>query len=202
MSQKQKPKVLMIDNYDSFTWNVYQYLCQAGAEVTVYRNDKITVAECVSLKPTHLVISPGPGHPRDAAVSNDAIREFAGKIPILGVCLGEQCIYEIYGGVVTYCGEIKHGKTSKITHDGKGVFEGIPQEIDIIRYHSLSGDPNTLPSCLEVNSKTASGIIMGVRHKDLAIEGVQFHPESIKTEYGMKIIQNFLKLKKGRWSEN
>lgn len=202
MESNKDKKILMIDNYDSFTWNVYQYLCQLGAEVVVYRNDEITIDDCFKLNPTHIVISPGPGHPRDAAISNDIIKQFAGKIPILGVCLGEQCIFEIYGGVVAYAGEIMHGKTSPISHDGKGVYKGIPQSIEVIRYHSLAGDPKTLPDQLEVTSTTESGIIMGVRHKELTIEGVQFHPESIKSEYGMKMFQNFINFKSGRWTDN
>jgi len=200
--EKVQAKVLMIDNYDSFTWNVYQYLCHLGAEVTVRRNDQVTVADCIAFQPSHIVISPGPGHPRDAAISNDVIKEFAGKIPVLGVCLGEQCMYEIYGGTVTHAGEIKHGKTSPISHDGQGVFRDVPQNIEVIRYHSLAGDPATLPAVLTITSTTNTGIVMGVRHKELTVEGVQFHPESIKSEHGMKMFHNFLLLKGGRWADN
>jgi len=199
--EKVSAKVLLIDNYDSFTWNIYQYLSQLGAEVTVRRNDEITVAECIAFQPTHIAVSPGPGHPRDAAVSNDVIREFGGKIPVFGVCLGEQCMYELYGGTVTYAGEIVHGKTSIISHDGKGVFAGIPQDIQITRYHSLAGDPATLPDALTVTATTKSGLVMGVRHKEFTVEGVQFHPESIKSEHGLKMFHNFLLLKSGRWAD-
>lgn len=196
------PRVLMIDNYDSFTWNVYQYLCLLGADVTVFRNDQITLQQCIDFNPSHLVVSPGPGHPRDAAISNDTIRYFAGKIPVFGVCLGEQCIYELYGGTVTYAGEIMHGKTSKITHDNQGVFKGIPQDVEVIRYHSLAGDPKTLPNDLVITSQTNLGVVMGVRHKTFAVEGVQFHPESIKSQHGLIMFQNFLNFKGGLWSDN
>jgi len=195
-------KVLMIDNYDSFTWNIYQYLCQLGADVTVYRNDQVSVEDCIKMNPTHLVISPGPGHPRSAGVSSAVMKAFEGKIPIYGVCLGEQCMFELYGGTVTYAGEIMHGKTSHINHDGKWCFKGIPQRTEVIRYHSLAGDPKTLPDVLEVTSETDSKIIMGVRHKVFAIEGVQFHPESIKTTDGMKMLDNFLSLSSGYWKDN
>ncbi|KAJ3045323.1 bifunctional tryptophan synthase trp1, partial [Rhizophlyctis rosea] len=175
---------LLIDNYDSFTWNVYQYLSELGAEVEVFRNDEVTLEQCIALNPRNVVISPGPGRPADAGVSNDVIRHFAGKVPILGVCLGEQCMYEVYGGTVTYAGEIVHGKTSPVKHDGRGVYEGVPQRIECTRYHSLAGDPATLPDVLEVTSWTDSGCVMGVRHKEFVMEGVQYHPESIASEYG------------------
>jgi len=193
---------LMIDNYDSFTYNIYQYLEQLGAHVVVYRNDKITIEECIALNPRNVVISPGPGHPLNSSgISRDVIKAFAGKIPILGVCLGEQCMYCTYGGTVTYTGEIVHGKTSSITHDGKGLFKGIPQGIQVTRYHSLSGDPATLPDCLEITSWTNSRKVMGVRHKEYVMEGVQFHPESIASEAGYRMISNFLKWEGGKWSE-
>ena len=192
---------LLIDNYDSFTWNVYQYLSQLGAKVQVYRNDKITLQECIKLKPRNIVISPGPGHPSDAGVSNDVIRHFAGIVPILGVCLGEQAMFEVFGGTVTYAGELIHGKTSPITHDGKGLFEGVDQGIQITRYHSLAGDPKTLPDVLEVTSTTESGIIMGIRHKKYVLEGVQFHPESVASEQGHKMFANFLKWEGGTWDK-
>jgi len=193
---------LMIDNYDSFTYNIYQYLEQLGAHVVVYRNDKITIEECIALKPRNIVISPGPGHPLNSSgISRKVIETFAGKVPILGVCLGEQCMYCTYGGTVTYTGEIVHGKTSSITHDGKGLFKGIPQGVQVTRYHSLSGDPDTLPDCLEITSWTNSRKVMGVRHKEYVMEGVQFHPESIASEAGYRMISNFLKWEGGKWSE-
>ncbi|KAF9111858.1 bifunctional tryptophan synthase trp1 [Mortierella sp. AM989] len=195
--------VIMIDNYDSFTWNIYQSLCILGADVQVFRNDAITVEEIVALNPTHLVISPGPGHPSESAgISKPAIEHFAGKIPVLGVCLGEQCMFEIYGGTVGYAGEIVHGKVSPIKHDGKGLYLNIPQDILCTRYHSLSGVTSTVPEALEVTSRTESGVIMGVRHKVLCIEGVQYHPESVLSEHGQTLFNNFLKLKGGTWKEN
>lgn len=193
---------LMIDNYDSFTYNIYQYLEQLGAHVVVHRNDKITIEECIKLNPRNIVISPGPGHPlTSSGISKQVIEEFAGKVPILGICLGEQCMYTTYGGTVAYTGEIVHGKTSSITHDGKGLFKDVPQGIQVTRYHSLSGDPDTLPDCLEITSWTNSRKVMGVRHKEYVMEGVQFHPESIITEAGYRILANFLKWEGGRWSE-
>ncbi|KAL1918239.1 uncharacterized protein VTP21DRAFT_3505 [Calcarisporiella thermophila] len=194
---------VLIDNYDSFTWNVYQYLCKCGAKVEVFRNDQTTIEHIKSLNPINIIISPGPGHPaKSAGISNDVIREFAGKIPIFGVCLGEQCMIEVFGGEVTYAGELMHGKTSLIKHDGKGVFFGVPSDISVTRYHSLAGNPSKVPPELEVTSWTDSGLIMGVRHRELCIEGVQFHPESVLSEHGLTIISNFLKLRGGRWSEN
>ncbi|HMS57252.1 MAG TPA: aminodeoxychorismate/anthranilate synthase component II [Tepidiformaceae bacterium] len=190
---------LLIDNYDSFTYNLYQYLCELGEDVHVFRNDKVTLAECIALKPDHVVISPGPGDPSEAGISRDVIREFAGKVPVLGVCLGHQCIYDVYGGTVTGAGEIKHGKTSRIHHDGKGVFAGIPEDFTAVRYHSLAGTAETQPASLEVTATSESGVIMGVRHKELKVEGVQFHPESIATEHGKELLQNFLAMEGGRW---
>ncbi len=190
---------LLIDNYDSFTYNLYQYLCELGEDVHVFRNDKVTLAECIALKPDHVVISPGPGDPSEAGISRDVIREFAGKVPVLGVCLGHQCIYDVYGGTVTGAGEIKHGKTSRIPHDGKGVFAGIPEDFTAVRYHSLAGTAETQPASLEVTATSESGVIMGVRHKELKVEGVQFHPESIATEHGKELLQNFLAMEGGRW---
>ncbi|MGK2964669.1 MAG: anthranilate synthase component II [Tepidiformaceae bacterium] len=190
---------LLIDNYDSFTYNLYQYLCELGEEVVVHRNDKVTLDECKALNPDHVVISPGPGNPDDAGVSRDVIREFAGKVPVLGVCLGHQCIFDVYGGDVVGAGEIKHGKTSTITHDGKGVFAGIPEDFTAVRYHSLAGKAETTPSELEVTAHSESGVIMGVRHRELTVEGVQFHPESIATEHGKELLQNFLDMRGGRW---
>jgi anthranilate synthase/indole-3-glycerol phosphate synthase/phosphoribosylanthranilate isomerase len=190
---------LLIDNYDSFTYNLYQYLCELGEDVQVFRNDKVTLAECIALKPDHVVISPGPGDPSEAGISRDVIREFAGKVPVLGVCLGHQCIYDVYGGTVTGAGEIKHGKTSRIHHDGKGVFASIPEDFTAVRYHSLAGTAETQPASLEVTATSESGVIMGVRHKELKVEGVQFHPESIATEHGKELLQNFLAMEGGRW---
>ena len=191
-------KTLLIDNYDSFTYNLYQYLAELGEEVTVLRNDKTTVAECLALEPDHVVISPGPCTPAEAGISGDIIRAFAGKVPVLGVCLGHQCIYDLYGGTVSGAGEIRHGKTSTISHDGKGVFAGLPDGFSAIRYHSLAGTPETQPAALEVTAKSDSGVIMGVRHRELTVEGVQFHPESIATEYGKELLKNFLAMKGGR----
>lgn len=201
--------LVLIDNYDSFTWNVYQYLVLEGATVTVYRNDKVTLDELIAKKPTQLVISPGPGHPdTDAGVSRDAIRHFAGKIPILGVCMGQQCIISVFGGKVDVTGEILHGKTSPLRHDGKGCYTSLPQDLPVTRYHSLAGTHPTLPEALEVSSWIAKGpdggkgVIMGVRHKEYVIEGVQFHPESILTENGRVMFKNFLAMSGGKWSES
>ena len=186
--------LLLIDNYDSFTYNLYQYLAELGADVRVERNDKITLEDVDAMKPERIVISPGPCTPREAGLSNDVIRTFAGKLPILGVCLGHQCIGHTFGGVVTGAGEIMHGKTSTIYHDGKGVFAGLPNPFSAIRYHSLAIVPDTVPDCLEVTARTEKGIIMGVRHKGHLIEGVQFHPESIMTHVGKDLLRNFLKM--------
>ncbi|KAF9167892.1 bifunctional tryptophan synthase trp1 [Actinomortierella ambigua] len=195
--------VIMIDNYDSFTWNVYQSLCLLGAKVQVFRNDKVTLEELVAMNPTHLVVSPGPGHPSDSAgISKPAMEHFAGKIPVLGVCLGEQCMFEIYGGKVGFAGEIVHGKVSPIKHDAKGLYLNIPQDILATRYHSLSGVVSTVPEVLEVTSRTESGVIMGVRHKTLCVEGVQYHPESVLSEHGQTLFGNFLRLRGGTWKEN
>ncbi|KAF2397783.1 N-anthranilate isomerase [Trichodelitschia bisporula] len=201
--------LILIDNYDSFTWNVYQYLVLEGATVTVFRNDEISLQELISKNPTQLVISPGPGHPdTDSGISNEAILHFAGKIPILGVCLGEQCMFSVFGGRVDVTGEILHGKTSLLHHDSKGVYAGLPQDLPVTRYHSLAGMHHTLPECLEVSSWTKMGsdkkttIIMGVRHKKYVIEGVQFHPESILTAEGRPMLHNFLKMQGGTWEEN
>jgi anthranilate synthase/indole-3-glycerol phosphate synthase/phosphoribosylanthranilate isomerase len=201
--------LVLIDNYDSFTWNVYQYLVLEGAKVTVYRNDEIDLEQLIAKKPTQLVISPGPGHPeKDSGISKDAIRHFAGKIPIFGVCMGEQCIYSVFGGTVEKTGEILHGKTSPLRHDGKGVYANLPQDLPVTRYHSLAGTHPTLPECLEVSSWIAvgpdggKGVIMGVRHKEYVIEGVQYHPESILTAEGRLQIKNFLYMQGGTWAEN
>lgn len=200
--------LILIDNYDSFTWNVYQYLILEGANVSVYRNDKITLEELIAKKPTQLVVSPGPGHPdTDSGVSKDAIRHFAGKIPVFGVCMGQQCMISAFGGKVDVTGEILHGKTSPLRHDDKGVYESIPQDIPVTRYHSLAGTYPTLPECLEVSSWIGTGpdggkgVIMGVRHKEYVMEGVQFHPESILTENGRTMLRNFLKMTGGTWKQ-
>ncbi|KAL5119810.1 anthranilate synthase / indole-3-glycerol phosphate synthase [Pleosporales sp. CAS-2024a] len=202
--------VILIDNYDSFTWNVYQYLVFEGAQVTVYRNDDITIDELIAKNPTQLVISPGPGHPaKDAGISNDAVKHFAGKIPILGVCMGAQCIFYSFGGTVDVTGQILHGKTSPLKHDGKGVYAGVGQKVPVTRYHSLAGTYGTLPDCLEVTSTIPASpdadineVIMGIRHKEFVMEGVQFHPESILTEGGRIMVRNFLRMQGGTWAEN
>lgn len=184
--------ILLIDNYDSFTYNLYQYLTELGGEVEVHRNDQISIEDCLAMKPERVVISPGPCSPKEAGISVDLVRAFEGEAPLLGVCLGLQCIGEAYGGVVEYAGEIMHGKTSLIEHDGKGVFEGIESPFEAIRYHSLAIRPDTVPDVLEVSARTERGIIMGARHRELAIEGVQFHPESIMTQHGHALLKNFL----------
>lgn len=186
--------LLLIDNYDSFTYNLYQYISELGTEVEVVRNDKATVEELDLMKPDQVVVSPGPSTPKNAGVSMDAIRHFAGKVPILGVCLGHQCVGEVYGGIVESAGEIRHGKTSLIHHNEKGVFAGLPNPFEAVRYHSLAIRPDSMPDELEVTAWTDKGIIMGVRHKTLPIEGVQFHPESIMTAVGKRLLSNFLKM--------
>ena len=186
--------ILLIDNYDSFTYNLYQYLCELGAEVRVARNDEISVDEAEALAPERIVLSPGPCTPKEAGISVEIVERFAGRLPILGVCLGHQCIGEAFGGVVAGAGEIRHGKSSRIEHDGKGVFRGLPNPFEAIRYHSLAIQPETVPECLEVTARSDSGVIMGVRHREYAIEGVQFHPESIMTPVGKDILRNFLDL--------
>ena len=186
--------ILLIDNYDSFTYNLYQYLTELGAEVEVHRNDQISVEDCLSMNPERVVISPGPCSPKEAGISIDLVTAFAGRTPLLGVCLGHQCIGEAYGGIVEYAGEIMHGKTSLITHDGRGVFEGIESPFEAIRYHSLAIRPDTVPAVLEVSARSESGVIMGVRHREFAMEGVQFHPESIMTKHGHDLLRNFLRM--------
>ena len=184
--------LLLIDNYDSFTYNLYQLLCELGAEVEVARNDKITMDEIETLSPQRIVISPGPCTPKEAGISTEVVRRFGPTVPLLGVCLGHQCIGAAYGATVALAGEIMHGKTSLIHHDGKGVFAGLKEPLQGIRYHSLAILPNTLPDVLEVTARTENGIIMGVRHREYLVEGIQFHPESIMTEQGYELLQNFL----------
>jgi anthranilate synthase/aminodeoxychorismate synthase-like glutamine amidotransferase len=192
---------VMIDNFDSFTYNIVQYLQELGATVRVFRNDAITLAALEALAPARIVLSPGPGAPCDAGITSDVLRAWAGRVPILGVCLGLQCMYEAFGGTVTHAGEIVHGKTSPIEHDGRGVFAGLPSPFRAVRYHSLAGTPATLPRDLRVTARTANGIIQGVRHATYAMEGVQFHPESILTEHGHAMFRNFLGWQGGLWPE-
>ncbi|MBV6415924.1 MAG: Aminodeoxychorismate/anthranilate synthase component 2 [Steroidobacteraceae bacterium] len=185
-------RLLLIDNYDSFTYNLVQAFMVLGADVSVYRNDAIDVEAARRLAPTHLCISPGPGTPRDAGVSMQMIGAFAGRVPVLGVCLGHQSIVEVFGGQVVRAGRLMHGKTSDIEHDGRGVFAGLPQPCTVGRYHSLIAAPASLPAVLEVSARTAQGEIMGVRHRELDVEGVQFHPESVLTPDGPRLLANFL----------
>jgi anthranilate synthase/aminodeoxychorismate synthase-like glutamine amidotransferase len=186
--------ILMIDNYDSFTYNLVQYLREMAADVQVFRNDAITVAEIEKLAPAAIVISPGPGRPEDAGVSCDVLRAFAGKIPILGVCLGHQAIGLVYGGRVVHAKQLMHGKVSDVTCDGQGIFKGLDSRpFKAMRYHSLAVEKDTLPDCLEISATTADGEIMGLRHKRFPVEGIQFHPESIMTPVGKRILRNFLK---------
>jgi anthranilate synthase/aminodeoxychorismate synthase-like glutamine amidotransferase len=184
--------VILIDNYDSFVYNLVQYLGELGAEPLVFRNDAVSVAEIAGRAPSHIVISPGPCTPLEAGVSNEVIREFGGRVPVLGVCLGHQAIGHVFGGRVIRAKRPMHGKTSLIHHDGQRVFAGLPSPLTATRYHSLIIERETLPDCLQVTAETDSGEIMGVRHRDLPIEGVQFHPEAILTEHGHRMLRNFL----------
>ena len=184
--------LLMIDNYDSFTYNLYQYLSELGAEVVTVRNDKITLEEIEEMAPAGIIISPGPATPMQAGISNDVIRHFGPKLPTLGVCLGHQCVGYVYGAKVDRAEEIRHGKTSMIHHEGKGVLAGLLSPFEAIRYHSLVVYPETVPDCLEVTAWTDNGLVMGLRHKEYPVEGVQFHPESIMTPVGKSLLQNFL----------
>ena len=188
-----RPKILLIDNYDSFTYNLVQAFLVLGAVVDVHRNDAITVDEALALEPSHLVISPGPGTPRDAGISMRMIQAFAGRTPIFGVCLGHQSLVEVFGGKVVRAARLMHGKVSPVQHDGKGVFSGMAQNFQAGRYHSLIAEPSSVPQSLEVTARTAEGEIMGVRHRTLPIEGVQFHPESVLTPEGPVLMGNFLK---------
>jgi anthranilate synthase/aminodeoxychorismate synthase-like glutamine amidotransferase len=187
--------ILLIDNYDSFTYNLVQYLGELGQEPVAYRNDAITLEQIESLSPSHIIISPGPCTPLEAGISNDVIRYFRGKIPILGVCLGHQCIGYVYGGLVRRASLPMHGKESAIYHDGQTIYCGLPSPIIAGRYHSLVIDAESIPSTLEVSAKTADGVIMGVRDRQSAVEGVQFHPESIMTPEGHNLLSNFLRFK-------
>lgn len=193
--------ILMIDNYDSFTYNLVQYLGELGEDLLVYRNDKITLQKIKKLKPTCLVISPGPGGPEDAGVSCAAIRHFAGTIPVLGVCLGHQCIGHVFGGRVRQAERLMHGKTSPIYHDGESVFQKLPNPFEAARYHSLLVDRKTIPKSLKLTAWTEEGEVMGLRHNELLVEGVQFHPESIMTRDGKALLKNFLTSAKSWWAQ-
>jgi anthranilate synthase component II len=184
--------LLMIDNYDSFTYNLVQYFGELGAEVRVYRNDAITLDQVAALAPTQIVVSPGPCTPKEAGISVPLIQRFAGQIPILGVCLGHQAIGQAFGGRIVRSERVMHGKLSLVTHDGRGVFNGVPTPFAVTRYHSLAIERGHLPSVLEVTATADDGEIMGVRHRELAVEGVQFHPEAILTEHGKRLLANFL----------
>ena len=186
--------LLMIDNYDSFTYNLVQYFGELGEDVRVYRNNKITLDEIEALHPRRLVVSPGPCTPKEAGISVDAIKRFGGQIPLLGVCLGHQSLAVAFGGEVVRAERLMHGKTSKIEHNGKTIFRDLPNPFEATRYHSLIVKRSTLPSCFEISAETAEGEIMGIRHRSLGIEGVQFHPESILTTVGKDLLRNFLKL--------
>ena len=183
--------ILLIDNYDSFTYNLVQYLGELGARCQVYRNDEIDLANIEEKAPKYLVVSPGPCTPKEAGVSEGAIRRMAGRIPILGVCLGHQCIGSAFGGKIIRAGRLMHGKSSPIHHDGRTIYQGLPNPFQAIRYHSLLIERESLPDCLEISAETKEGEIMGVRHKNLAVEGVQFHPESIMTQGGKILLKNF-----------
>ncbi|APV43793.1 anthranilate synthase component 2 [Dehalogenimonas formicexedens] len=184
--------ILLIDNYDSFTYNLYQVLCQLGAEVAVKRNDEIDIAGIEALSPKKIVISPGPSSPARAGISNEVIRHFSPKTPVLGVCLGHQCLGYVYGGEIIPAKSVMHGKASVIEHTGKGVFKGLPKKFPAIRYHSLAVRRDTLPDCLEVTAWTNDGEIMGLKHREYPAQGVQFHPESFMSEHGSDILRNFL----------
>jgi len=186
-------RVLVIDNYDSFVYNLVQYLGELGAEPLVYRHDEATLEQMVALDPAAVLVSPGPGRPEDAGVSNEAIATFGERgVPVLGVCLGHQCIGQLYGGRVVRADQVMHGKTSSIRHQGQGLFEGLPSPLEATRYHSLIVERSSVPDLLEVTAETDDGVVMGLRHRDLPVEGVQFHPESILTEGGHRLLQNFL----------
>ncbi|WXS30700.1 aminodeoxychorismate synthase component 2 [Salmonella enterica subsp. enterica serovar Infantis] len=184
--------ILLIDNYDSFTWNLYQYFCELGAEVQFRRNDALTLAHIDALNPQKIVISPGPCTPNDAGISLAVIRHYAGRIPMLGVCLGHQAMAQAFGASVVRAAKVMHGKTSPVTHNGQGVFRGLPSPLTVTRYHSLIVDPATLPECFEITAWSETQEIMGIRHREWDLEGVQFHPESILSEQGHALLENFL----------
>jgi len=186
--------LLVIDNYDSFTYNLVQYFGELGADLLVKRNDEVSIAEIEALKPERICVSPGPCSPKEAGISNEVIRTFGPRLPLFGVCLGHQCIGDVFGGEVVRAGRLMHGKTSPILHNGQGVFAGLPTPFDATRYHSLLVRRESLPDCLEITAETAEGEIMGLRHKAYPIHGVQFHPESILTVEGKKLLQNFLQI--------
>lgn len=186
--------LLVIDNYDSFTYNLVQYFGELGVQIEVFRNDQITVPEVAALKPSHIVISPGPGTPEDAGISNEIIRELGSRVPVLGVCLGHQCICHVHGADIVRAKVLMHGKTSFIHHDGEGIFAGLPQPFEATRYHSLIVDPGTVPDDILITARTEAGEIMGARHRDKPLHGVQFHPESILSREGKQLLENFLKL--------
>lgn len=188
--------LVLIDNYDSFTYNLYQYLCELGENVSVVRNDRTTVRKIARMDPGKIVISPGPSTPLHAGISNDVIKQFGSKLPILGVCLGHQCIGYSYGGIICRAGTIMHGKSSLVHHNNEGLFAGLPNPFYAIRYHSLVVNRDTLPDCLEVTAWTDDGTIMGLRHREKAVEGIQFHPESFMTQCGKDILKNFLNLRR------
>ena len=193
--------VIIIDNYDSFAYNLAQYLGELGWEPAVYRNDQVTLAQIESLSPSHIIISPGPGTPLEAGISNDVVRYFAGRIPILGVCLGHQCIGYVYGGQIAGADVPTHGKSSLVYHDGMTIYENLPNPFEGGRYHSLVLKWDTYPSELELTARTEDGVIMGIRHRDYVVEGVQFHPESIMTDVGHDVLRNFLNFIQPRWPE-
>lgn len=193
--------VILIDNYDSFVYNLAQYLGELGWEPVVYRHDQVTLAQIESLNPSHIVISPGPCTPLEAGISNDLIRHFAGRIPILGVCLGHQCIGYVYGGQIVRAPVPTHGKSSLVYHDGRTIYKSLPNPFEGGRYHSLVIKRDAFPSALELTAVTSDGVVMGIRHKDYVVEGVQFHPESIMTGVGHDVLRNFLKFSQPRWPE-
>ncbi len=193
--------VIIVDNYDSFVYNLAQYVGELGWEPLVYRNDQISLAGIESLSPSHIIISPGPCTPLDAGISNDVVRYFAGRIPILGVCLGHQCIGYVYGGQIVRAPVPMHGKSSLVHHDGRTIYKGVPTPFEAGRYHSLVTKWDVFPSELELTAVTSNGVIMGIRHKDYVVEGVQFHPESIMTDVGHQLLRNFLNFSQPRWSE-
>lgn len=184
--------MLVVDNYDSFVYNLVQYLGELGADPLVHRHDALRLEEVEALEPEAILISPGPGRPEDAGLSNEIITRFAGRVPILGVCLGHQCIGQVYGGVVVRAEQVMHGKTSAIRHEGKGVFAGLPDPLEATRYHSLVVEPDSVPAVLEVTAWTEDGVVMGLRHREHDVEGVQFHPESILTDSGHDLLRTFL----------